>query len=128
MNYTRLAVGPLAMAVLLGGLALNSGAAQAQAVPMVTLVTVDSVGLVQRSETTDLVELSITGIPQGQTSPQTVVVSFESGALGQMQAAECKHSALLAMAKPGRFVLTVPRDPLSLVYRASNCVLSVAQR
>ncbi len=106
-----LAVGAAALGVSLAGVA----AAQSSASPYV-FVTVDSV----KAEAS---RLWITGILQGEAAPVQKYVMFSSASYGDAvaQVAACERKALMAMAKPGQYLLAV-HDGGS--FRVTTCTLT----
>jgi hypothetical protein len=90
-----------AAAVLLAG-----GRASAQTVPLAypakIFVTVDAVQLLES-------KVVVTGIVQGDAAPSTYAVIGYSGASGNSYAfaLTCQQQALLAMAKPGQYLLEI---------------------
>jgi hypothetical protein len=85
-----------------------------------TFVTVDSVEVVTS-------RLTITGIEQGASAPSTQYVYFSSPSstsdLGSADLQACHRMALLAMSKPGQYLLTL-RPYYSSTYYYASCKLT----
>jgi hypothetical protein len=85
---------------------LATGSAAAQSVPAAyptkVFVTVDSVKL-------EVYRVTITGIVQGEATPSTFYVQGPSNSIADPNvfAQSCQQQALLAMAKPGQYLLTI---------------------
>jgi hypothetical protein len=91
----------LAAAALVAAL---SGVARAQTAPMPAysgkvFATVDAVSIESSNR------VVVTGIVQGETAPTTWYVSKDSDTFGFAE--NCQRVALLAMAKPGQYLLEI---------------------
>jgi hypothetical protein len=93
----RLVVGALLVAAALQ----VSSRASAQIVPeSVTFTAVDAV----KTENT---RVHVTGIVEGEVDPRTVTVYFATSTSAYSSQESCERLALLAMAKPGQYRLTI---------------------
>jgi hypothetical protein len=81
--------------------------------PTYTFVTVDEVQTYART-------VRVTGILQGEASPTTTEISFGYVILTDVdQVAACERKALLAMAKPGQYLLKLQPGNYSFVPRCT---------
>ena len=108
----RLVVGALTATLI-------AGSAAAQVPPLAYNAKIfTAVDTVSVQNTTVLV----TGIVQGEAAPSTWAVRAYSSTEATAWAAICQRSALLAMSKPGQYLLEI--QYLSSTYGGSVCKLS----
>jgi hypothetical protein len=108
----------IAAALAAAAVLLAAGRASAQTVPYANpakvFVTVDAVQVVES-------RVVVTGIVQGDAAPSTYAVMSVSSANTYAFVPNCQQQALLAMAKPGQYLLEIFYGGS---YYASSCKLT----
>lgn len=107
----------IAAAIAVLPLALGAGSASAQTAPAVTFAAVDGI----RYDAGFSGTFHVKGIVQGEAAAREVLFHWSSSAPDEQRS--CERFVLLAMERPGRYLLRLQHDPWRFV---TLCSLSRA--
>lgn len=109
----KLSIAALALTLIAAGAVAFAPAAGAQTAP--TFMTIDAVSLSSAP-----LGLAVYGVKEGDAAPTSANIAFNADAAGLARFEACHRSLLLALSKPGQYVLK-----LSSTGVAGSCAVAL---